>query len=166
MLAHSINTTRGNLSTPWVLQTLLIKPFIEYQILIEKSELLVNRPLGGIPYFVAVIPEEVSGQLFHALHIAGLDGVGEAQRLEGEGLHGFLNQLDVSTSTCAIGLEERRAQQSCGSASSQMLMTICFCVGMLFTHEELDRMIREREKGGHAAKDHGQKSNPGRCSKD
>ena len=73
----------------------------------------------------------------------------------------------MPTSACAIGLEERRTQQrtwSCGRASSQMKMTMLgfLCVCMLFIHEELARMIHERER----REDMQQIMNPGRCIKD
>lgn len=71
-----------------------------------------RSPLGGPPHQVAIISVEVGGQILLAVHAAGLDGIREAQRPEGEILHGLLDQLDVTTSACGVCLDEEGGQNA------------------------------------------------------
>lgn len=73
---------------------------------IKNSKESCSSPLGGLPHPAAVVSVEVGGQVLLLVHATGLDQVREAQRPEGQRLHGLLNQLDVTSSACRVRLGE------------------------------------------------------------
>lgn len=73
---------------------------------IKTLKMSCYSPLGSLPHPVAVVSVEVGGQLLLVVHTARLNDLREAQRPEGQRLHGLLDQLDVTTSTCCVSLDE------------------------------------------------------------
>lgn len=83
-----------------------------------------SSPLCGLPHSDAIVSVEVGGQLLWDLHAVGLDHIREAQRPEGQSLHGLLHQLDVTTSTCCICLDEIRREEAAASSHTSRLSCI------------------------------------------
>lgn len=63
-------------------------------------------PLGGVPHPVAVVSVEVGWHLVLLVQTACLHVIWKAQHLVGQRLHGVLNQLDVTASSCCVCLGE------------------------------------------------------------
>lgn len=80
-------------------------PSIKTKDFIKKKK-SCSSPLGGLPHPVAVVSVEVGGQVLLLVHTVGLHHIREAQRPEGQRLHGLLNQLDMTSSTCGVCLDE------------------------------------------------------------